>query len=192
MISYIVSVLDRPHFLNACLASLAVQQFTKEVIVCVNGLGPVTIEDCRMLGMRYGARVMETGNMGALDCYDSANMATGEASGDWLCFPSDDSLYVMDFSRIMLDTARLTASGLVYCDCVYRQEPAKGRWPPYQVLDVRPHQGRIDKTTFILRRDLFHGFPSHPKGHRDGALIEELMRAGVRHAKAPGVLVVHQ
>jgi hypothetical protein len=52
--------------------------------------------------------------------------------------------------------------------------------------------GKIDKTNFIIRRELFKGFPPHRRNWRDGALIEQAIRDGAKPAKAPGVLVVHQ
>ncbi len=186
MISFIVSVYDRPENLAGLVPQLKLQFKHLETIICDN-FGMVPDPE----GM-FGARLLGTGEMGALDPYDSANIAAREARGEWLCFPSDDSLYVADFSGIMLNMAKLTGAGLIYCDCVYKQGSIAGNWPAYSVLDVSPRMGRIDKTCFILKRELFQGFPPHPRNYRDGALIEELVRSGVKHAKAPGVLCVHQ
>jgi hypothetical protein len=171
--------------LNACIASLEVQDELKELIVCHNGPGDPWIRTS------HCGLVLKTGRAGAKTCYESAAMAADRALGDWLCFPSDDSLYVQGFSRIMLETAEREKADLVYCDCVYHR-PDAPHWKPYTVLNVEPRMGKIDKTCFILRRKLFKGFPPHPKGWSDGALIEQLVRDGVRYAKAPGVLVVHQ
>jgi hypothetical protein len=112
--------------------------------------------------------------------------------GDWLCFPSDDSLYVADFQRIMIETAVRTQADLVYCDMVYKCGSEQNDWKPYSVLESEPRMGRIDKTNFIIRRELFKGFPPHPRNWRDGALIEQVIRDGAKPAKAPGVLVLHQ
>lgn len=188
MISFIVSAYDCPDDLNACLATLAVQQSPKEIIVCANHTDADMLIACGLICDGYGAIMKRTGMAGAKTCYESAEMAVREARGDWLCFPSDDSLYVRDFSRIMLQTATLTGSDLVYCDCVYYRPG----WPPYTVLEVKPKMGRIDKTCFILKREWFNGFPKHSKDWRDGALIEQLMEQRVNHAKAPGVLCIHQ
>ncbi len=201
MISFIVSVYDRPEFLNACLASLAVQDGDKQIAITLNG----DKEQSRKIieaTKQYNAFWSYTGLSGAKTCYEAALMCIETRGplgrpmnlikGEWLCFPSDDSLYVCKFSEIMLRTAAETNADLIYCDCVYRQDQTIGKWPPYQVLDTQPCMGKIDKTCFILRRELFKGFPPHPRGWSDGALIEQLVRDGVRHAKAPGVLVVHQ
>jgi hypothetical protein len=192
MISYIVSVYDRPLFLTACLGSLGVQSFQTETIVCANHVDENMLMACGLCCMDADVRIEHTGIAGAKNCYESASMVAPNAKADWLCFPSDDSLYVCQFSGIMLETAAKTGADLVYCDCVYRQDETAGRWPAYKVLTTEPRMGKIDKTCFILRRELFNGFPPHPKGWSDGALIEQLVRDGVRHAKAPGVLVVHQ
>jgi hypothetical protein len=185
VISFIISVYDRIDMLNACLATLEMQAESKEIIICHNGPGDPWIR------MPHCGMVLKTGRAGANSCYESAEMAAKQVLGDWLCFPSDDSLYVKDFSRIMLETAEREKADLVYCDCIYRQDPDKGDWR-YSVLETQPKMGAIDKTCFIVKRDLFDGFPPHPRDWRDGALIEQLIRDGARHAKAPGVLVVHQ
>jgi len=192
VISFIVSVYDRTDYLDACLSSLYLQDGINEIIVCANSGENYVLECCEEVCDRNGADMEDTGIRGAGQCYESANMVAEKALGDWLCFPSDDSLYVQGFSRIMLETAERTGADLVYCDCIYKTGSEKNNWPPYSVLNVEPRMGKIDKTCFILRRELFKGFPPHPKFWCDGALIEQLVAQGVRHAKAPGVLVVHQ
>lgn len=191
MISFVVSVLDRPRFLNCCLASLHVQRETPaQIIVACNGLEEAIRQSCKSIAELYGAEFVETGLLGAKCCYDSANMVIDRIRGEWVCFPSDDSLYVFDFSTIMLRTASKNNADLVYSDCVYRHD--KGTWPDYEVLVSSPKLGRIDKTNFILKRRLFGGFPPDMRGWRDGALIDGLVKRGAKAAKAPGVLVVHQ
>ncbi len=191
MISFIISVYDRTEMLRACLASLDVQDGNNQQIVCCNSCETHAIEKAKAV-CGDNATLRTTGLVGARSCYESADWVKSEASNPWVCFPSDDSLYVQGFSRIMLQTANLHAADLVYCDCVYRQDKAAGNWPEYTTLETEPRMGKIDKTCFILRRELFRGFPPHPKGWSDGALIEQLVAQGVRHAKAPGCLVVHQ
>ncbi len=191
MISFIVSVYDRVEMLNACLATLAVQDVDKEIIVCGNHMDEDILIACGLVADEYGAIFKPTGRLGAKSCYESADMVAERALGEWLCFPSDDSLYVKHFSRIMLETAWSESADVVYCDCIYRQDANMGPWS-YSVLDTHPRIGAIDKTCFIVKRELFKVFPPHPRGWQDGALIEQLIRDGARHAKAPGCLVVHQ
>lgn len=191
LISFIVSVYDRSWSLNACLASLRVQHDLSQSVVCCNSTIQKDMDAIKDLCGHYSIGFMSTG-FDAGNCYDSVNAAVKTVCGEWLCFPSDDSLYVADFSKMMLATAEREKADFVYCDCVYKQGSISGNWPPYSVLETQPKIGRIDKTTFILKRDKFHGFPPHPHDYRDGALAEELVRGGVRHAKAPGVLAIHQ
>jgi len=198
VISYIVSVYDRVRSLRACLASIDANQEDKELLVCCNSTLPGDIEACELVSAQFGAVVHSTG-FSCDNCYDSANLIAPKATGDWVCFPSDDSLYVEGFSSIMLETADRFKADLVYCDCVYRQSEGTyksgggaRRWPAYSVLDVQPRMCCIDKTTFILRRELFKGFPPHEKNFLDGALIDQLVAQDVRYAKAPGILAVHQ
>ncbi len=188
MISFIVSVYDRTEMLGGCLETLAVQRIPKEVLICDNGNKEYPAFDS---GLRLWNHWHSTGLRGAKSPYESANMVAPGANGEWLCFPSDDSLYVQGFSRIMLETAERAGADLVYCDCLYHR-PDEPTWKPYTILETSPRMGRIDKTCFILRRELFNGFPPHPQGWSDGALIEDLLKLGVRHTKAPGILVVHQ
>lgn len=193
-----MSVYDRPESLKACLACLSLQEPRGSIEVAMNSTDESMKDRILLASCRdFEASVCWTGDAGAKSCYESANMiVAGKFEtfvDDWLCFPSDDSLYVQDFSKIMLDTAAKHDAELVYCDCVYRVGSEDNpHWRPYSVLDVQPKMGRIDKTCFILKRDRFKGFPPHPRNWCDGALIESLMDEGIRHAKAPGVLVVHQ
>ena len=84
--------------------------------------------------------------------------------------------------------------GLIHCNCIYKQGSITGSWPAYTIMDSAPRMGCIDKTNFIIRRELFKGFPPHPMDYRDGALAEQFVKEhGIsKTAKAPGCLVVHQ
>ncbi len=192
MISYIVSSYARGAPLNACLACLSTQRWMTEAIVCCNCTDDMILEDITAVAARYKHRTVATGKLGCETCYDSADMVAATARGDWLCFPSDDSLYVADFSHLMIETAEQTGADIVHCDMDYRQGTERSGWKPYTVLVSEPRMGMIDKTNFIVRRELFAGFPPHPRNWRDGALIEQLIINGARAEKAPGALVVHQ
>lgn len=182
--------------LNACLATLAVQACPSEIIVCGNHYDDAMLIACEYVADRYGATFKTTGRLGATNCYESANMIAEKARGQWLCFPSDDSLYVQGFSEIMLETAQRDNADLVYCDMDYRQGSERGNWKPYSILETKPEMGYIDKTGFLIKRELFNevgGFPKHPKFWCDGGLFVQLAEAGnVKMTKAPGCLAVHQ
>lgn len=191
-ISYIVSAYDRPAFLTACLASLACQTEPSETIVCINSqkhLVKAHVEICKHFRVRY-----ELTGSRAPNGYFSSELVLKKTSGEWFCFPSDDSLYVPCFSDLMIRAAREHKYDFVYCDMVYdpmRLVQRKGR---YGVLRSQPKVGHIDKTNFIVKREWFTGWPGkriEGGSPSDGLLAEDLVRRGARHGKPEGILVVH-
>jgi hypothetical protein len=113
-------------------------------------------------------------------------------TGEFLCFPSDDSYYVPSFGEKMLRAATLNGWDLVYCNTLY--DLAKiGEGQGYGVLNVEPRRYKIDKTCFIVRRRWFEGFPGKTEGscEADANLIEQLVVKGISHGKVNEVLVVH-
>lgn len=195
MISYIVSTYDRPLQLLGCLSSLLVQTHQEfEIIVTDNAPDKAIFNENLAVvsylrnkhsfrSIRYLHTVMET-------CYHSAEHATLScAAGEWLIFPSDDSYYVPDFAKLMLEKS--VNADLVYCDCVY--DPRRGC--KYEIMDTKPSVGDIDKTNFMVRKEWFEkvgGFPDKkPGGCSDGLFIERAVLMGARHAKADGVLCFH-
>ncbi len=200
MISYVVSACDRPEMLRACVASLAAQGGEKQICVTLNGdkeQSRLNVEAVHKMNAMFSYTSAYSDN-----AYDAAlvfietrgpmGKPFNPVKGDWLCFPSDDSLYVADFGKIMIETAVRERADLIYCDMIYKQGSESSGWKPYSLLESEPRMGRIDKTNFIIRRELFKGFPPHPRNWRDGALIEQVIRDGAKPAKAPGVLCVHQ
>lgn len=193
MISFIISSYNRPAYLQCCLSSLSIQTAAVdyEFIVTCNH----TDKDVRLshlqVAQRFGASIHFTVDEGAADCYYAADIAVSQWSqGDWLCFPSDDSYYVPLFlDRMMAWTAEWD---FIYCDMLYTS-----KWNDWQysLMDVKPLRQCIDKTCFIVKRELFNGFPGKKLGapcEADGELAEELVSRGVRHGKAiGGAMVVH-
>jgi glycosyltransferase involved in cell wall biosynthesis len=185
VISYIIAAYHHPVRLTCCLASLALQNPAGELIVADNSTDPRLREANGEVCQRFGA--VRSPHVFATGCYDAAEPAVRLAHGDWLCFPSDDGYYVPGFSAVMLGAAGKHGWDFVYCDCLY--DPRHGG--AYSVLEAHPSLGRIDKTNFILRRNWWRGFPPHEASWRDGALAASLVERGIRHGKAPGILVVH-
>lgn len=193
MISYIVSSYDRPSYLQCCLSSLSNQTAAVDcefIITCNH-----TDKDVRMahleVARKFDAAIHFTIDEGAMDCYYAADMAaTKWAQGEWVCFPSDDSYYVPLFLDRMMTWA--VEWDFIYCDMLYASKWTDWK---YSVMDVSPIRQHIDKTCFLLRRELFHGFPGKKNGYpceADGELAEELVREGISHGKCPGgALVVH-
>lgn len=192
MISYIVSLYDRVQMLNTCLASLGAQEVESEIIVCCNHTDDDVIRAAKMACLYHDVHCELTGLIGARDCYESAEMIN--TKGEWLCFPSDDAYYVPFFARYMLAAATENHWDFVYADMLYTSKWTVPAWS-YSVMNVRPVKRHIDKTCFILKRELFNGFPGKRNGapsEADGELAEQLVSSGVRHGKAAGgPLVVH-
>jgi len=102
----------------------------------------------------------------------------------------------------MLCEAERKGWELVYCDMLRNDDSIDGRkitgaqGDYYFKWDVAPHVGGIDKTGFLVRRDRFTGFPKKNTDvpgpcAADGELVAALVKCGVRHGKAAGILVVH-
>lgn len=192
MISFIVSAYERPKTMGVALKTIAAQTEPHEIIVACNG-NEEQVQAHRQVAKEFGAEVYPTGEWGAYCCYSSAELIIerGLAKGDWLSFPSDDTILFACFSDLMMGAARENSWDLVYCDMVYDRPAVR-----YGLLEQKPQLNEIDKTGFIMRRSWFNGFPGKRRDGRptaaDGLLIEELVARKIRHGKAPGILLVHQ
>lgn len=199
MISFIVTAYNRPLALRTCLSSLCQQTEDQwEVAVMDNSVpGPDLDEHAQFCKMyrciRYHyvrplteIRINKSGHTHSL--YKATELGVERTTGDWLCFPSDDSYYCPWFAERMLRAAEKNSWDLVYCDIVM------GGPEGHYLLEARPKPCCIDKTNFIMRREWFQGFPqghgdSYPQA--DGLMIEELVRRGIRHGRVQEVLVTH-
>jgi len=187
VISFIVSVFDRTLPLYCLLPSLMLQEPPWEIIVTDASTDPGVQAIHRAAAEWVGARYLSTPG---LDCYADAEKAIPLATGTWICLPNDDGYYVPGFAQTMRQAAREHGWDLVYCDLVYDPRLAG----VYEVLRVVPKLMGIDKTCFIVRRSVMPPvFPGKDVNWKfcDGWLVEQLVKAGVRHGKAPGVMVVH-
>ncbi len=195
MVSCIVSSYDRPMYLNACLASLAVQAVPHETLVCVNATDAKMVKRHLEVVKRYEAKAVLTGKMGSRCCYSSAEIAAEEAEGEWLWFGSDDSLVGACFLDLMLRAAKEQNVDFVHCDVAYDPPARIGRPGRYCHLSSRPALNEIDKTNFIMKKKWFKGFPGKrlegPVG-ADFLMVEDALRRGMRHGKAEGILLFHQ
>jgi hypothetical protein len=162
------------------------QEGKKEIIICDNsGTDDIRFES--LLTAEPVCRYVDTSGLLPQTCYHGLEVGP---EGDWLCWPSDDSYYVPQFQAIMLDYACKNRLEFVYCNCLYDPR-LKGE---YAVQGTQPGFCGIDKTSFIVTRRAFEevgGWPQHKNDWRDGALAVALVKSGIKHGKAPGVLVVH-
>lgn len=188
-ISFIVSAFDRPIALLGCIASLKLQTHKNiEIIITDNGDSNIVCEfnrDYVEIDDIFDVKYVET--LGPT-CYHSAEVGAQYARGRYLCFPSDDSYYCPPFAEEMLKAADLNNWDLVYCEMLHSFRGSK-----YAVLGTEARLNRIDKTGFLVKRELFPGFPDKTGGDcaADGLLIERLVRSGIRHGKVDSCLVVH-
>ena len=198
-VTYIVGAFDRPASLPCCLWSLKVQTDPDfEVIVADNSHTLDLQEEHRkivdsMRDVRFSHRNTAFYPVPGWDCYWSAEwiVKNGHARGDWLCLPNDDSYYVPIFQEAMLEAATKRGWKFVYSDMLYDRRIG-GR---YQKLDVAPWRGAIDKTGFLIHRDVWIGFPNKASekvaSTCDGEMANELVeQRKVRHGKVPEILVV--
>lgn len=187
-VTFIVSCYDRPLALRLCLSSLVLQTEREwEAIVCDNS------KDHAVQARHYGFSLMDPRiryvHTNAIDSYYSAEMVIGEATGDFVAFPSDDSFYTCHYLKKMLWMADNHNLELVYSDIVMDGPTSGG------VLSCEARVCMIDKTNFLLKRERFIPFPAkNPEGMgscSDGELIDELVRQGIRHGKVPHPICVH-
>lgn len=182
-VSLIVSTYHQPDKLACLLYALKVQTFAEfEVIVTDNSTDALAMN----LNLKvidhindFRFRLLHTKEA---DCYFAAERAVPQTVGEYLGFPSDDNYYVPGFLDLMMKKS----ADLIYCDMVYDPRYC-GKWA---AIDCQPRLGYIDKGGFLLRRELFKGFPSDHK-LADGLMINQLVAAGITHAKAPGLLFIH-
>lgn len=187
-VSFIVSSRGRPLELRSCLASLALQDPPFEVFVAATSENPHTIENVRKVCDFMGMTLIETGED---NIFKATASVIPKTTGEWLVFPNDDCYLVPAFNRYMLTAACANDWDLVYCDCLY--DPRM--FGHYDVFEVKPKACRIDKVCIMLRKAKFEAFPwlNHPTlwVMSDSLLAQSLVKNGIAHGKAPGVMAVH-
>lgn len=190
-VSYIVSTYNRPWFLRTCLASLRCQSDQRfEIIVVDNTTDGGQIVTNGIYCTMFGAKHLVTQ---AKSCYHSSAIGAEQAKGEYLCFPSDDSYYVPMFQEYMVKLADEKNLGFVYCGILYNGFYDSDNPELYAVYNSKAKLHQIDKTQYLIRRELFDGFAAKNVDcpSADGHIIAELVRKGTPHAKHEGVLVVH-
>ena len=199
MISYIISAFNQPIELITCVTSLMVQKGPKEIIICDNTTKVIdrqyTLSIIKALD-EPNIKYIDTSEQCPPDInagYVAQNIGARGAKGDWLCFPSHDSYYVPGFQEVMLYAAEEFDWDFVYCDFLYdpryNQIISKG---VYSVVPAYPRPRFCDKNNFIIKKELFKGFPMNPHGYGDMFLhLDITHNPAVKWGKAPGVLVAH-
>ena len=196
MISFIVPAFNNPKRLRTCLSSLVDQTVEcLEVIVADNTIDLETanenLELCRMdprIKYEWTADRTIIGGPHARCLYTATEIGVGLATGEWLCFPNQDSAYPPIFAERMLAYTEQENLDLCYCDFILG-----GPNMDYRRISVEPHNCQIDKTCFIVKKSWFQGFACKESHYScaDGYFIESLVMRGIRHGALREVLVTH-
>ncbi len=168
--------------------SLKLQQnCTSEILVSNNAYGRVKDEISKVCKLFSVAEVQN----GEPECYSATNLLAKQARGRFLCFPSEEDYYTPVFAKKLLHHASRFKLHLVYCDCIYDSRYIGS----YEVVRVQPMIGHIDKGGFLVKRNLFRGWPGTPDeaipALCDGQFVEYLRGDGISFGKIPEVLWVH-
>ncbi len=187
-VSFIVTAHSKPEALKITLISLKLQKGVACEILVSNNAAGKNKDSINSVCRAIGVRCIENA---APECYSAIELLAPSATGKFLCFPSEEDYYTPVFARKLLDHARRYKLHLVYCDSLYDSRV----FGSYEVMRVQPLMGHIDKGGFLLRRNLFNGFPGTPLENIptlcDGNLIEKLRRDGIAFGKICEVLWVH-
>jgi glycosyltransferase involved in cell wall biosynthesis len=200
-LSFVVVACSKPQSLRTCLSSLVEQ--TKgdiEIIVVDNtpnedsGSIAFNREFCRMDSrIRYewvaDRTVIDKPHIRHKHClYTATEIGVEMATGEWLCFPNQDSYYAPVFVERMFQAADECFTEFCYCDIVLGG-PGHGYFP----LSTAPRNCAIDKTCYMLRREWFMGFEGKHENYEleDGYFVERLIARGIKHRKCVQPLVVH-
>ncbi len=116
-------------------------------------------------------------------------IGVGMTTGEWLCYPNDDSYYCPWFAERLLAHAEANNLEFVYSDIVIGR-PDIAHYP----LSCQPWACAVDKTCYMFKREWFQPFPDQFTGQygvADGLLVNALVARGIRHGKLPQLLVFH-
>ena len=198
-ISFVVAAFGNFSVLRTCLSSLLNQTMQDfEIIVCDNDPESdqeyMAAEIARMdPSIRYEwtadrTKVIPPGCRHRRCLYTATEIGVALTSGEWLCFPSADTYLAPVFAERMLRAAEVTNCSLVTCDFISGCPDRK-----YLTIEAAPRVFRIDKSAFILKGEMFAGFPDKVEHYEeaDGLLIERLARAGASRKRVAEVLVCH-
>jgi glycosyltransferase involved in cell wall biosynthesis len=196
-LSFIIGAFNRPGRLRTCLASLVDQTFTDwEAVVVDNSDQPEAIElqreyakvDPRIRFEHIGERAFDP-RIGIRSLYTATEIGVEMTTGEWLCYPNDDSYYCPWFAERMLAHAEANNLEFVYSNIIIGRPDIA-----HYTLDCQPWACAIDKTCYMFKREWFQPFPDQfigQYGVSDGLLVNALTARGIRHGKLPQVLVVH-
>jgi hypothetical protein len=167
--SFIVSTFQRSSSLHVVLASLAEQREARfEVIVADNSVGREHVQGTRTVVHEFNKPFFKYLRCNKASWCLASNQAASQATGEYLCFPSDDSYYPPDWLIQMLrvNTDLILSNAWV--------ETLGSGW--YHFWEQKPTIGRTLKEGFLIRRSLFPGFFHGEQSHAiaDALLLEKI------------------
>jgi glycosyltransferase involved in cell wall biosynthesis len=182
-VSLICAAFNRPHVLPVLLHCLRAQTHQDwECLVMDESPDRINLPVVKSLN-DYRIRHVACGRFN--DWGQTVKRMGAEMSrGDILGFPNDDAYYTPTYLERMAGTLRQEQLGLVSCDWLF---DIMG----YVPWNAQPVVGHIDIGGFLVTRDAMCLVPwtgSHQTA--DGEWVQQLVAAGVRYGKAPGVLYV--
>lgn len=188
-ISFLVTAHSKPAALVITLQSLFLQRNVKsEILVSNNAYGKMKKEISEVCA-RYPVNefINEKHN-----CYAATTFLSKHAKGKFLCFPSEEDYYTPVFGEKLLSHAKKFNLQFVYCDCLMDSR----YFGSYEVLRAQPILGHIDKGGFLIKRELFKGWPKTPDraiaAGCDGMLAEQIKnKKTVPYGKISDILWVH-
>ncbi len=198
-LSFVVVAFEHPSALRTCLSSLLDQSMRDfEIIVVDNSVDCPWLdlnqdECCASPRIHYEWTADRTSDVPP-DCrhkrclYTATEIGVARATGDFICMPNQDSYYVPVFAERMIRAAEATHCDLLYSDFIHETPSHK-----YIAMESESRVYKIDKTSFILRRESFIGFPDKKTHYEiaDGLMIERLVAAGITRKHVPEVLCAH-
>lgn len=196
-LSFIIGAFNRPYRMRTCLASIADQSFTDwEAVIVDNSDDPKAIElqrefakiDPRIRYEHVGERAFDP-RVGIRSLYNASEIGVGMTTGEWVCFPNDDSYYCPWFAERLLNAAERENWEFVFSNIVIGRPDIE-----HYTLDCQPWACAIDKTCYMFKRGWFPAeWPGKldQYGVADGILVNALVARGIRVGKVPQVLVVH-
>lgn len=197
-LTFLLSALDKSSNLWVSLGSLLQQTLQEwECLVLINHpmreMADSHLEVIKKIGDSRINAIHTYHDQPGWDSYWAADWALHHPShSEWLAFPSDDSYLCPEFAGLMTAEGELNKSDLVLCDILYDCRLTGQR----EFLITAPEVGKVDKTSFIVRRKVWKGWGEHKpstygQSNCDGEAIDALVKGGMSHSKVGWPLIVH-
>jgi len=191
---FIVAASNRPQALRSCLASIQCQ--TEKDWFCLimdegyNGEIVDQFRDERFKRIELFKRwVMDRGTLGLWPKEKGASLVPEDS---YVIFPNEDTHYLPGFLMMVKAAVKECHPDIVVCDFIHELNGYA------QVIEGAPVIGRVDSSTFAMRRNVFdtNSFSNQYEdaemiGIADGLCVVNAVKAGATCARIAAALVVH-